>query len=478
MFKMNSEEPEWGLCPCPDDSQEAVRTTTLDDLRVLWELHEGRIKRHVSQFQSGIQGGTAWKQRRKKTVGGSELAILLGKNPYTDKLKLMGRKLNVDNSDPGVACWWGTMLEPVSERLVEIECGTKTYGTDIHMNVPEVIEGHANSPDGFCTIAVRKNENGTTTLMRGLEDPQVAEDPSKVAVIAALLELKAPYRRVPGGSVPKHYEPQVQSGMAISRDAVSIGLFCEVVYRLCSITELDSTDSYCVNYHKGDFTRKVPAKWDGAIGWGMTAVYAPKTVSKQVSSKAVIDLNRIGCTAHGFIPTPKEREEHTADLSAMADDDPSAFDELMGYIDKKVAKVEHSDIEGMEMPWQQQSAETPTQQFMSTARSKTPEGHWFMGYISWKIMRADYHLVKKQEGFIDEIRPLVSSFISDLERLQQYEDPKAAYAQYKKEHEVESAQKKISRMKTKAISSSMMSVLTSVGTHSAFMEDLGNGQTT
>ena len=58
-------------------------------------------------------------------VGGSEIAALLGWNYYCSFRQLLRDKSGGEERSPvGIACWWGTVFEPVSERLVEIDCGT------------------------------------------------------------------------------------------------------------------------------------------------------------------------------------------------------------------------------------------------------------------------------------------------------------------------------------------------------------------
>ena len=49
----------------------------------------------------------------------------------------------------GIACWWGTVLEPMSERLVEMDCGTVCMGGQIYIRDGNV--GY--TPDGYCVLS-------------------------------------------------------------------------------------------------------------------------------------------------------------------------------------------------------------------------------------------------------------------------------------------------------------------------------------
>ena len=446
---------------------------TLADLRQQWDLAEAGIRAHVSKFEAGVQGGDEWKSRRMRTVGGSELATLLGENPYSSAAQLLGRKLGFNNSDPGEACWWGTMFEAVSERLVELECGTKTYGTGIHMHVPELIEGHANSPDGFCVVVLAEDEAPPgggpprMSLARGLEDPRVVAAPERAVVLPALLELKAPYRRIPDGRPPKHYRAQVQSGIALSQPAVALGLFCEVSYRLCTLEQMDAPPpraaEYCTHYHAKDVTRREPPQWTGPLAWGVTAVYAPYTVAPDaapdaapetltdeqrmqnamamfaqptagarasggtnVRAAAVSFFSRALAKHLGFVPRKDDLGEQVADLGELGDANPRDFNELLGYIDKRVATVAHSPIAGP-------VGETDgagLARFMRDAAAAPPAGMYLFGLLPWKVFQADYHLLGKEEGFLDRIRPPVADFMATVNELSAAPDPQQAYQRH------------------------------------------------
>ena len=62
----------------------------------------------------------------------------------------------------GITCWWETVLEIVSERLVEIDSGTKCMGGQIYIPAGNV----ACSPGGLCVISSKKGVKigGTFTL--------------------------------------------------------------------------------------------------------------------------------------------------------------------------------------------------------------------------------------------------------------------------------------------------------------------------
>ena len=156
-----------------------------------------------------------------------------------------------------------------AERVRVFELG-RVFARD-----PAVAEGHANSPDGYCVLAVECSAEGFA-VVDWARRREGAPPPAGTytAILPALVELKAPYSRIPSGRVPKHYAPQLQSGLVFC-EAAAVALFLEVVYRLATLPQLgDGTRDYCAAYHRGD-AKKAP--WpDGApVAWGVTAVYAP-----------------------------------------------------------------------------------------------------------------------------------------------------------------------------------------------------------
>lgn len=389
---------------------------------------EGLMHHHIGIHSGNPRQGTKeWLENKHLSIGGSELASLFGTNPYCSREELLAKKVGlVGRGDPGVACWWGTMFEPVSERLVELDCSSRIAGTDIHVQ-PWLPMPHANSPDGYCVVTLEL-QNDEWVLSH---DPDGAiRRGIPIRPLLALVELKAPYRRLPDGKVPKYYLPQIWSGIALA-PATHIGLFAEVVYRLCSLSDLDHGPEFATNYHASDFRKRNFTRWSGAYGIGLTAIFAPRPGTRGARIKAgekekpstkfaekdgfKLLMASLQCPLDG-----PDFGTEIADFGELADRDPKLFELLMKNISQGSFKTVHSDP---------QFEEFSVDQFCDQARAKfaDQEHYYFLGLLPWKIFQADYHFVEKQEEYIYEIRKVVVPFIRQVKRIMEAEDKSLAY---------------------------------------------------
>lgn len=409
---------------------------------------EKRLRQHVQSFSSGVRQGTGpWLNLKSEIVGGSELSVILGMNSYSTWESLAAKKIGLaERSSPGVACHWGTMFEPVSERFVELDCKTSVFGTDIHMHPKETFPDHGNSPDGYCVIYLEDGPNGW-----GLShDPAATIAAGKIVQpVATLIELKAPYRRYLDGKVPKMYRPQVWSGLSLSPVA-HLGLYVEIVYRICTLTDLGPSPHYSMTYHQKDFkesTKRGKPLWEGAFAWGLTAVYAPLpgTRAKRAKQGASLadgdDMDMVGlrilATHLGFRPESQDLGRQIVDLGQVATESTRDFDRLMKGIDTKALRTRHSDPVFDE--------KSPSlSQFM--AASEAPgliDSYYLFGYLPWKVMQADYHLMRPRPNFLEEIRPQVTQFMTDVRQLREAPNLAKAYYEYciKRQGKVQSTKK-------------------------------------
>jgi hypothetical protein len=396
---------------------------------------EERLRKHVQSFSKGVRQGTGpWLDLKSEIVGGSELSVIMGMNPYSTWESLVAKKIGLaERSPPGVACHWGTMFEPVSERFVELDCKTSVFGTDIHMHPKETFPDHGNSPDGYCVIHLEDGPDGWDLS----HDPAAAIAAGRtVHPVPTLVELKAPYRRYLDGRVPKLYRPQVWSGLGLSPVA-HLGLYVEIVYRLCTLPDLGPSPHYSMSYHQKDFkesTKRDKLLWEGAFAWGVTAVYAPRPGTRASRAKQGAgvsdedDMDMVGLrvlAAHlGFRPESTDLGRQIVDLGQVASESPRDFDRLMKGIDSKNLLTRHSDPVF--------SQESPNlSEFMSAAEAPNLiDNYYLFGYLPWKVMQADYHLMLPRPDFLEEIREPVSKFMSDVRRLRAAPNVGKAYFEY------------------------------------------------
>ena len=450
------------------DPDEAVRRYRAH-ARALMDKIMRMVESHVDAPR---QRSAEWLAAKRHTVGGSEIATLLGLNPYSSPVKMLASKAGLDKFAGGVACWWGTMFEAVSEDLVARAFDTRVVGTDIHIR-SEALPAHANSPDGYAVIAFSRPRTGDGAVGDGaVGDEAVADEDDgdsgdgdgdgdgptapwqmcfnpeaaaaagdEVMALPALIELKAPYSRLPKGEVPKYYTPQLLSGMALS-PAAAVGLYVEVVYRLCTLDQLaPGSPDYASNYHSKD-ARAVAKNggrplWPAPAALGLTAVYAPRLGTRR-QRQASVRLGEKGAdqlalevlvVACGMSVELVDGE--LADLGAVADDRPSRFDAVLGQIDRGELRTQHShpfDCDGADGG---AAAENELRRFMAVVEAAPPPEHYYLlGYIPWKVFQADFHIVQKDPDYMEVIREPVESFVRDLEAILAAEDVRAAYHQH------------------------------------------------
>lgn len=171
---------------------------------------------------SPIQGSTEWLSGRSKSIGGSEMAAVIGKNKYMNISAFIAQKIGLVQFSGNTATKWGNLFEKVTEKYTRhLILEDEVYSTG---SVPNKhITVHKYSPDGISIISI----NGNYYIV--------------------LLEFKAPFSSIPNGIVPEHYLPQVLSGLC-TIDICQKGIFVNNVYRKCSLEQIKS-DKYHSDFH-------------------------------------------------------------------------------------------------------------------------------------------------------------------------------------------------------------------------------------
>jgi hypothetical protein len=248
---------------------------------------DAMLVQFVKQNTGMRQRDSSWYSAMGTTIGGSEIAALMGCNPYSNVHDVVASKVALiqgrDNwTGGGSACWWGVLFEDIAAAYTEIELGSVVRGDDICV---QRWPGHRNSPDGYI-VARSVQINAEVALDDELDDeldvaPTVRNsyklwttdmDPA-IATLPRifLLEFKCPISRCPSDTVPPQYRPQIWSGLAVSPVAHA-GLFIDCVFRKCAIGQLGAGPEFDTDYHP----RKAKGvEYESAIAWGLVGVFAP-----------------------------------------------------------------------------------------------------------------------------------------------------------------------------------------------------------
>ena len=374
----------------------------------------------------------SWYTALGVTIGGSELAALMGLNPYSSAFDVIMDKLTTlagGNSwgGGGEACWWGTLFEDVIGAYVEADLGAPIRGDDICIREHP---GHRNSPDGYIVARLYRGAGGSRHVWTTDMSPHV---PTVERIL--LLEFKCPMSRKPLGTVPRQYKPQVWSGLAVSPVA-HLGLYVDAVFRKCGIADLGDTPDYDTGYHRFDHGR-----WALPVAWGLIGVYAPRldaprrvrlgwrgdewAAGDPDPDAADADAAQAAWEVHStYFETPLAGEPEVADLGDMA---APPFNRALGLVDRKrfpVARGAACFADG-------RGAALHTGGGVGAAiaalRRGAPADHWLLGVLPWKLFEVDYVPVERRPGFMAEVAPLIAEVHRTVAAARETADP-AAYA--------------------------------------------------
>lgn len=205
-----------------DDSRDSFADETKRRLR---ELSDFMARWHDLPAQRSPQ----WHSDRTFSIGASEIATLLEKlmgkkiNPYETIRTLVMGKVGLKKFKDKTAMNLGCVLERVVTMLAEIifDCHIEEMGS-----IPTARMRHQrSSPDGVAVVPCLGNK-------------------------IVSFEFKAPKNRIPRGTVPAYYRPQVLTCLCAVEPS-DLGIFIDCAIRRCSVEDwrFDST-SYDYMYHK------------------------------------------------------------------------------------------------------------------------------------------------------------------------------------------------------------------------------------
>ena len=187
------------------------------------------FKAFLKERQTGlVQRSKAWVKARKHTIGASEIAVLTGASPFGTPASLIRKKLHPPDLSNNVACAWGKLFESFARAYIEWKHNTLVFGSTISLNLAKdhPLYGKVTcSPDGYFQ----------------------ALDGSIV-----LLEFKCPLKRkIAVHKIPALYRDQIQTGLALSGELVTKGLFVDCCFRMCSLFQLGMNLTHNTGPHYG-----------------------------------------------------------------------------------------------------------------------------------------------------------------------------------------------------------------------------------
>ena len=382
---------------------------------------------------SSKQRTAAWYTAIKTTVGGSELAAVMGWNPYRKFLEVVQEKAGtVAGFDGGnIACWWGSMFEDVMTRFIALDVGSPVIGDEICV---QEIRGHRHSPDGYTVVGAFWCDGQWNLWSTDCAFPADVH-------YSVVIEIKCPYRRMPDGKIPRYYRPQVWSGLVVS-PVCHHGLFVDGVFRRCSLAQLGPSGAYDDVYHRDRAPLGVP------VAWGLTGVYAPRTDApldvriKGATAATADSEDELGVAAAGRsrdasaeawrthsayfgllmrqgggAPAGASRSAAERDRRIAADVNASErdvidfgdatyvlFDRTMGLLADKLFLSVHVDPcfhDGRGADLQTAAA---IGRAVDRLRARPPAAHhYLLGVIPWKLFDVNYTVEPRRAGFRGEL---------------------------------------------------------------------------
>ena len=331
---------------------------------------ETQLNQYIAGIeQNGIkQHSEKWKLVRKLGVGGSQIASILGCNPYGTLRELLYSKTEVVKFESNEKMQWGNLFEELVKLYVERDKKITIFGEDIFIDTIDV-NGLYYSPDGL-------------TVMDGA---------------ITLIEFKGPFSRIPNKCVPVSYVPQMKMGMEIIGIAVR-SLYAEAVFRYCSAAQMGFGKDFNKGMGQKNTGKKVLAS--GFITFSISAqnLFHPAVVAficgtyysrcaRIGETDAIADFG----TCDTLIP-----------LLALTDAMDSTGTSL---IVNRTYNMCLSTGESYPVDYH-----TPSQ-FLELLHSNPPHGQFLLGILPWKLIRVDYHTIEKDTGYLARADKEISEFI-------------------------------------------------------------------
>ena len=184
------------------------------------------------------QGSQEWLDMRTYTIGGSEISIIMNKNPYSKIKNLIAQKLGISEFKENIMMRWGKLFEEISSMIAK-----KIFKIDTMYKL--------GSLDGVCHHQKYSPDDLALIDFDNLSHVDMTDK------LIVLFEYKCPYYTIPSKIIPTHYLPQIKTGLCSIKPS-DIGIFMNNLYRICSIKNLQYTNEYNYNFHKKDNIDFIP----------------------------------------------------------------------------------------------------------------------------------------------------------------------------------------------------------------------------
>jgi hypothetical protein len=380
------------------------------------------LKKYAANVGQLEQKSSEWVNIRKTTIGGSEISTVLGLNPYSKLRQLVAQKIGLSEFRGNIATRWGCLFEEMTRKWSQLACGCKNDIIELGG-----IEGiHARqrySPDGLGVVSLkcessiripqRKELNNNNASENNIEASLAritAENSTEVAIyrniitreyFIALFEYKSPMSTLPNGKIPKHYYPQIQTGL-LNVKISEIGIFVNNTYRICAYADLRKDATY---YNKSIHSAK--EKYDAS-----SPVYAHSIILFFVKKGEYVPIY---------------------DIIDYGTRDRDMLGKILYYYDRKsiiayYAPISH--ISSEEVPYSRNQGVRFNEFYINyndiIETAKKNENR-FIGYLPWKLLKSDILLVNPDKHWQEIIETPINNTLAIIDRILSAENKEDAY---------------------------------------------------
>jgi hypothetical protein len=348
------------------------------------ETLDDKLRAWVENLEiNGIKQQTdAWHVARMATIGGSSMATIQGINPYATIGRLIRERLGLAKFAGDIKPQWGNLFEDILKRFVEHILSCTIRGEDLYvLGRP----GTSYSPDGLAVVSRAQ------VLKRCIGyDPDDFRAYPREEI--ALMEFKCPYSRLPNGTAPKYYVPQVLMGLDLLQ-LPTFGIYVEAVIRRCTWDQCGLNDS-C------DTT--LVARTSGNVqAFGVTGFYIDREVLAATKYPTIDILGRY--REHYITPGDNTNMYQCNDLGDCPVD---LFTMIMDAMDKRLVTIRHYGI------YYTDCTEGLDADLAAHTEFCRESNHINFGILPWKIFRVDFHTIDKIEGYLEKWYPIISEIVN------------------------------------------------------------------
>lgn len=387
------------------------------------------IKEYIATIgESPAQRSAEWYDIRKFTIGGSEVATVLGLNPFESVKSLVAKKANLSSAFNGnTATRWGNLFESVTQQFTE-----KLLKMHVNIFVPGsvkgVVEGQRYSPDGI----------GVVRLLR---DDDVKDN------FIVLFEFKSPLRSIPLGAIPKHYVPQVQTGL-LSIHIAEFAIFVNCCYRKCTLENLTFNSIYDVNFHDGDVKKCKTITDEEPYAIGVCCFYQTiEQYEQAVKACGYSPSNQVSqddqFDQHDQINYEYNKYNKYNDAEVLLRSEIIDFGASNALVDDLLRLIDCKKIHVKYLPMSFNSNRVNSMKFTKTHKIKHETcvldyidliGKFKeqcdivpIGYMPWKLMKTDVLIENRIDNWLEKIKEPITETITIIKEINSSDDPLNTY---------------------------------------------------